>query len=224
MAKKSQHRQQKQAPTRLSVALLYASYGLPIVPLHGSNNSRCTCGDENCERPGGHPRADLDFADGTCDRDEITRWWKKWPNARIGIVLGWPGKLMALMTDGAKGWQSLQAIAATHGKVQHTVTIRDHEWRIRLFRVAGKMPHDCEIAKGVRIVGDANFIVAPSNLDSSTNARRFATERSLAEIEIADAPQWLLDFSAKGKSGQPTDASQKHLVRPTYFTVKQSRR
>jgi putative DNA primase/helicase len=213
MAKNSRHRHRTKGnpPTRVSVALLYASHGVPVVPLHGLKKKRCTCGDENCERPGGHPRADLDFADGTCDRDEITRWWKKWPNARIGIVLGWPSKLMALVTDGAEARSALRAIAATHGKVPHTVTIDDHDSRLRLFRVAGTMPRNMAIGKGVRILGDADLICAPSNLNGPTGKRRFASGRALADVEIAVAPQWLREICAKGDSDQGASVSQQRL-------------
>jgi hypothetical protein len=72
MAKKSRHRQQERQKstkaTRLSAALLYASHGVPVVPVHGLNNSRCTCGDRHCKRPGRHPRTKLDIADATLDR------------------------------------------------------------------------------------------------------------------------------------------------------------
>ena len=48
MAKKSRHplreRKMGDKTTRLSNALLYASSGAPVVPLHGLKNGRCTCG------------------------------------------------------------------------------------------------------------------------------------------------------------------------------------
>jgi putative DNA primase/helicase len=213
MAKKSRHplreRKMSDKTTRLSNALLYASSGAPVVPLHGLKNGRCTCGDGNCERPGRHPRTELDIADATLDRKEIRRMWRKWPNAKIGIVMGWPGKLMALMTDGPEGSQTLPAIAVTQGKVPRTVTIRDHDRRLRLFRFDGKVPRNREIANGVRILGDAALIVAPSNLTGSTSKRRFATGHALAEVEIATAPQWLLEIS---KRAEPACGSQPRLV------------
>jgi hypothetical protein len=42
--------------TRLQVALLCASVGLPVVPLHGVKGGLCTCGNDQCEQPGRHPR------------------------------------------------------------------------------------------------------------------------------------------------------------------------
>jgi hypothetical protein len=38
--------------------------------------------------------------------------WKKWPSAEIGIVMGWPGKLIALVTDGPEGWQTRARVSA----------------------------------------------------------------------------------------------------------------
>jgi hypothetical protein len=44
-------------------------------------------------------------------------------------------ELLALATDGQAGRQTLQAITETQGKLRRTVTIRDHDRRLRLFRV-----------------------------------------------------------------------------------------
>jgi putative DNA primase/helicase len=187
------------------LALKYAEVGFPVVPLHGLNNDRCTCGDRNCKRPGKHPRPKLGIADATLHREEIRRMWKKWPNAKIGIIMGWPGKLLALRTDGPKGRQTLRAIAVTQGKVQRTVTIRDHDRRLRLFRVDGKVSHSRDIADGVRILGDAELIVAPSTLTRS-NKRRFVRGRAPGEVDIARAPDWLLNIP-KTNAGAKSSAN-----------------
>jgi putative DNA primase/helicase len=160
------------------LALLYASHGIPVVPLNGVKNGRCTCGDAHCARPGKHPRTKLDIADATIDPQDIKRMWKKWPNARIGMVMGWPGKLLALATDGQAGRQTLQAITETQGKLPRTVTIHDHDRRICLFEVHGKPPRSRDVADGVRILGDADLIIAPSTLSGLTNKRLFARGRA----------------------------------------------
>ena len=212
MAKKSRHRRQERQKstkaTRLSAALLYASHGVPVVPVHGLKNSSCTCGDRHCKRPGRHPRTKLDIADATLDREEIRRMWRQWPNAKIGIVMGWPGKLMALMTDGPEGWQTLRGIAVTEGTPRRTVTIRDRDRRLRLFRVDGKVPHSREIASGVRILGDGDLALAPSTLTGSNNERRFASGRAPGEIDIARAPVWLQTI------GPATNASARSSAGP----------
>ena len=201
MAKNRRHprreRKTGDKTTRLRDALLDASQGAPVAPLHGLKNGRCTCGDRNCKRPGKHPSTKLGIADATIDPEEIKRLWQKRPNARIGIIMGWPGKLLALVSDGQAGRATLRAITIRQGKLQRTVTIEDHDRRLRLFRVDGKVPHSREIADGVRILGDAELIIAPSTLSGSNSKRRFARGRAPGQVKIAKAPDWLLEIIAK---------------------------
>ena len=118
--------------------------------------------------------------------------WKKWPDARIGIVMGWPGKLLALMTDGQGSARTLQSMAV--GELRSTITMRDHDRQLRLFRADGKLPHSRDIADGIRILGDGELIIAPSNRTRSTSERRFAKGRAPGEIDIARAPDWLREI------------------------------
>ena len=207
MKKNHEHRQQgtegKAAPAkdrRARVALRYAMAGLAVLPLHGVTNGRCSCGDDQCDRPGKHPRPKRGIAAATTDPEEIKRLWTKWPHAKIGMVLGGPTKLAALVANGEAGRQSLQAIKETRGSLPSTVTIQDCDRRIRLFRVVANQPRRRDIANGVRILGDGALVVAPSTLNESTNNRRFVPGRALGEIEIAQVPRWLirLDAAASG--------------------------
>ena len=177
--------------SKMSLALLYASHGIPVVPLHGRKEGCCTCGDRHCKRPGKHPRTQLDIADATIDPQAIERMWKKWPNAKIGMVMGWPIKLLALATEGQAERQTPEAITETQGKLPRTVTIRDHDRRLRLFLVDGKVPDSREIADGVRILGDRELVIAPATLSGSNNDRRFARDRAPGQVKIAKAPDWL---------------------------------
>jgi putative DNA primase/helicase len=195
MAKKSRQRREGkigERTTRHSSALFYGSHDMPVVALHGVKNGCCTCGNPHCERIGKHPRTKLGIADATFDRDEINRTWKKWPDARIGIVMGWPGKLLALMTDGQGSARTLQSMAV--GELRSTITMRDHDRQLRLFRADGKLPHSRDIADGIRILGDGELIIAPSTLSRSNSERRFAKGRAPGEIDIARAPDWLREI------------------------------
>jgi hypothetical protein len=102
-----QNKTHSSAAPRLRIALLLAKAGAPVVPLHGLKDGCCPCGDAHCERPRKHPRTKLDIADATLDSEEIRPWWQKWPKAKIGIVMGWPGNLVALATDGQAGRRSV---------------------------------------------------------------------------------------------------------------------
>jgi hypothetical protein len=71
---------------RMAMALRYAEHELPVVPLHGTRDGRCTCGKDDCALPGLHPRKDI--ADATTDSKTIRKYWTKWPKAPIGLETG----------------------------------------------------------------------------------------------------------------------------------------
>jgi hypothetical protein len=180
--------------SNLEVALLCASNGLPVVALHETVNGRCTCGAEKCEQPGGHPRTPNGLDDATTDSRTIKELWTKWPWAGIGIALGVKAGLFAVVAKGRTGLEQLVALVRRNTKLPQTVVIRDGERRIYLFRAGGANLGKCGgyLAEGARILADGDLIVAPSSLDEWTGKRRFKTGRVPWEIEIAQAPPWLL--------------------------------
>jgi hypothetical protein len=89
---------------RMAMALLCASAGLPVVPLHGFRDSLCTCGNEHCEQPGRHPHTKA----ATTDLARIEKYWTKWPKAKIGVVLGTKSGVIALVTEGSAGKKTLR--------------------------------------------------------------------------------------------------------------------
>jgi hypothetical protein len=50
-----------------ALAWRWAKAGMPVVPLHGSKDGRCTCGKPDCRRPGAHPRTENDVFDATTE-------------------------------------------------------------------------------------------------------------------------------------------------------------
>jgi hypothetical protein len=80
-----------------SAALLYASVGWLLVPLHTPGaDGACDChqpdaGDRATHPIGKHPRTRHGLADATTDTDTIVRWWQMWPDANIGVDLARSG-------------------------------------------------------------------------------------------------------------------------------------
>jgi Bifunctional DNA primase/polymerase, N-terminal len=137
-----------------STALLYASAGLYVVPLHGVVNGRCTCGDDKCIQPGGHPRTKHGLANATTNRGVVEKMWAKWPKAKIGIALGARCKLLAVVADHATGLGNLRKLAKTHAAWSRTVRIADRSGMIFLFRFDRNHVHSGKTAEGVRLLGE----------------------------------------------------------------------
>ena len=96
-----------QAGARYLAALDYARRGLPVVPLHYVVRSRrttavaCSCGEPACARVGAHPLAAHGAADATTDPIRLTWWWRRFPEANVGLATG--TSFDALIVHGSSG-------------------------------------------------------------------------------------------------------------------------
>lgn len=87
--------------TGLEKALALAAIGCSVLPCHEDGPKRKA------------PYLKHGLLDASTDADVITRWWKKHPDALVGVVAG-PSRLLCLDIDvdaakGVDGWQSLDA-------------------------------------------------------------------------------------------------------------------
>ena len=85
----------------LRCALRYAKLGLRVVPCWWPAGTACACSQgRGCRSPAKHPLITRWQATATTDAAKIRSWWKRWPEANIGAVLG-PRRLL-LDADKAK--------------------------------------------------------------------------------------------------------------------------
>jgi hypothetical protein len=83
-------------------AVLYYSQllKLRVFPLHDVSAGRCSCAEgSSCTRPGKHPRIRHWQDQATTDATTIDRWWRRWPNANIGIPTGRINNLIVIDID-----------------------------------------------------------------------------------------------------------------------------
>lgn len=89
----------------LDYALAYAAMGWSVFPCHHpikKTGWNCSCeawkrkhnSDYECDNAGKHPRTKNGLDDATTDLDQIKEWWKRWPDANIGINCGASGLLV----------------------------------------------------------------------------------------------------------------------------------
>ena len=102
-------------------ALAYARRGLRVLPLHhpvpvpgrtGPGGVGCSCGDPGCGPVGKHPRTRNGLYDATRDPAQVAAWWRRWPQANIGLVTG--ELVDVLDVDGAGGRAALRHWATQH--------------------------------------------------------------------------------------------------------------
>ncbi len=178
----------KQEKSKLAIAHLWTSKGVLVAPLYGFKQGHCSCGNDECAAPGRHPRIPAQAA--TNDDECVESLWECWPKAPVGIGMG--KGLIGVATDGAKGWGTLQKLAKGRANIPQTVTIRDGEQKVRLFRISSNhVVSPRTIAEGVMVLGEGDFVPAPSSTDGKMTGRRFAKGLALGDVEIAPVPEWL---------------------------------
>jgi hypothetical protein len=195
----------------MKAARVYAARGLPVVPLHDVSAGRCSCNRDPCPSAGKHPRILEWEKEATTDLERVESWIARWPNANLGVATG--AEFWALDIDPGKGGsESLAALIAEHGELPATPEqITGSGGRHYLFKaVAGLTNTAGRIGRGLDSRGErGQIVVSPSR--SLKGVYRWVAGRAPWEIELADAPAWLLERLRKTDAG----AGILHPITPT---------
>lgn len=183
------------SPT-LQWALHYAAIGWPVLPIHTpcvDGAGSCSCGREGCESPGKHPRIRDWPSKATSDPDEIHRWWKKWPDANVGVLTC--SNRLALDIDPRNGGnESLDQLVEEHGPLAETVEAETGGGgRHYLYASPDgvRVPSKTGLLPGIDVKAEGGFIVVAPSLHESGRTYRWKTGSRPGEVEVAPAPSWL---------------------------------
>jgi putative DNA primase/helicase len=116
--------------SRRNQALRFARHGWRVLPLYATSDGKCECAaEQSCKHAGKHPRTRNGVKDATTDRTIIKAWWRRWPDANIGIATGPTSGIFVLDVDGNAGKASLAELQAEHGRLPKTVTVKTGKGR-----------------------------------------------------------------------------------------------
>ena len=176
----------------LDAAIDYASRGLAVFPLKPRDKAPITA-------HGVH--------EATTNFDQINKWWKRYPNANIGIACGKiSGGLLVVDVDrkqnGVDGLDSLNAWERENGELPETVrSITGTGGSHLLYRIDGAGKNRVNLLDGVDIRSDGGYIVAPPSVHP--NGNQYEWEYDPDEYEVAKGDETLdklLDYGKKDKS------------------------
>jgi hypothetical protein len=89
-------------------AAVYAALGYPVVPIHTAQpGGGCSCPDPGCPEAGKHPRLRGWTRLATVDPLVVGEWWRRWPDANLGLATG--RRFDVLDLDGDQGVEGLRA-------------------------------------------------------------------------------------------------------------------
>lgn len=175
----------------VEAALRYAGHGWPVVPLHTPRGTGCSCRHDDCGSKGKHPRTPRGLHDASTDLDQIASWWRRWPEANLGIVTGAASSLVVLDIDLPEGPATLARLEAEHGPLPATCEQRTGSGgRQLLFAHPGHpVGNRTGVLPGIDFRGDGGYIVVPPSKHASG-----ARYRWTVPVLPAPAPAWLLEF------------------------------
>jgi len=178
----------------MEAALRYAGLGLPVFPLHSVRDGRCTCGNPDCGSAGKHPRTPHGFKEASRSEEQVRRWWKKWPDANIGVPTGSTTLLLVVDVDPRNGGdKSLKELESKHGPFPETARQRTGGGGLHLFfrYPGGRVPKS--LAQGIDLKGDGGYVVlAPSRHQTGSEYCWDSPDGAQALSRACDAPAWLL--------------------------------
>lgn len=128
----------------------------------------------------------------------IREWWKRHPDAMVGVPTG--SKIDAFVLDvdnkpgGSNGFDWLDEMEAEHGPLPHTRRVKTPNGGLHVFfkYVPGTRNRGA-LGAGVDIRSEGGYVVAGGS--QMADGRRYEWEDP--EAPIADAPDWLLDLVVK---------------------------
>ena len=172
----------------LDAAIEYASKGMAVFPLKPREKK---------------PLTKHGVKDATTDFDTITKWWKRNPNANIGIACGQiSGGLLVIDLDerenGVSGFDSIHEWENENGELPETVrSITGKGGSHILYRVPTKESNRVDLLDGVDVRSDGGYIVAPPSIHP--NGRSYEWEYDPEEYDIAYADDTVLKLLSVGK-------------------------
>ena len=167
--------------TMEQTALAYAAIGVPVLPMHGIANKKCSCGA--CERPGKHPRIKGGVHSATTDKEQIKQWWLKWPDANIGLATG--SKIVVLDIDPRNGGlESLKQLEIDLGPLPGTVKVKTGGGGYHYYFAPPAFPLKSDtsgklLLPGVDVLGHGSIAIAPTSRHVSGHLYKFIKGRNL---------------------------------------------
>lgn len=178
----------------LDAAMHYAGRGWYVLPLHSVRaDGSCTCSNSHCEKSRGkHPRTEHGHDDASRDERRIVAWWRRWPDANVGVRAGAESNVIVIDIDPRNGGDdSLHEMvmrfgplpvtprALTGGGGAHYYFAHPGTRHVACARNFGGFA-------GIDLKADAGFVVAAPSMHAS--GRRYSWDVGAHPDDIGLAP------------------------------------
>ncbi|WP_176550495.1 bifunctional DNA primase/polymerase [Bacillus sp. AFS037270] len=197
-------------------ALAYASkLNWPVFPLYTPNKNYCSCQNPNCQSPGKHPRTKNGLKAASTNLNLIAEWWRKWPDANIGVATGKESGFVVLDVDPRHGGEdSLELLINQYGPLPDTIeAITGGDGRHILFKNPGQVKNRANIFPGLDVRGEGGYIVVSPSLHACGKRYEWELSSRPLEVPLSDMPEWLLQMIVEPVQDKPTKKPDNYWVK-----------
>lgn len=146
---------------------------------------------------------------------QVEAWFRRWPDANVGIVTGRVSGLVVLDVDPHHGGsESLARLESRHAPLAPTIAAATGGGGRHLYfaHPGGLVPNKVGIERGLDLRGDGGFVVAPPSLHPSGERYAWLAGREPGTMTLASPPEWLVRAVTGTSLGHPL-AHWRTLVR-----------
>jgi hypothetical protein len=175
-------------------AIACARRGWSVVPLHTPVGDGCSCERPGCPAPGKHPRVRWEgLMRSPAGEAEILGWWRRWPDANLGIVTGSVSGLSVLDVDPRNGGEaSVAELERRWGALPETIEVVTGGGGRHCWYAIGPAPlPSVVLGPGLELKGDGSLVVVPPSLHRSGRRYAWVEGRGPADRDPAPLPPWL---------------------------------
>ncbi len=176
-------------------ALGYAEQGWPVFPIW-------PCGKNPLTRHG--------VKDATTNQATVGRWWRRWPQANIGLAV--PADYLVIDVDSP---DALQSLRYQDLEVPSTSTSRTHRGWHFWYMVAAAVRNGVGVVPGVDIRAAGGYVIVPPSVHPSGTTYRW--DVPLDREAISECPEWLLDRleeQHRARQGRSTEDWLEVIAKP----------
>jgi len=175
-------------------ALDLVELGLRIFPVYeiDAETLACTCSSPDECSAGKHPR--VAWASASSDKAvQVEAWWKRWPNASIGLPTGVINGFVVADFDGPEGLAVLRELEAFNGGPFQTPTAKTGRGIHLFFSVSADslLRNAVNIRPKLDRRGSGGYVVCSPSLHAS--GERYAWVIPIGSVPLLPAPRWLED-------------------------------
>jgi hypothetical protein len=188
----------------------YAARGWLVLPCHHLVGGGCSCRAADCSSPGKHPRVPRGLHAASADAAVVERWWRRWPQANVGVRTGAESGLVVVDVDTVHGGgRSMRGLMDRYGDLRDVPRVRTGSggWHLLFAHPGERVPNSAgRLGTGIDVRGDGGYVIAPPSVHARGRAYRWEVYAG----DLPPLPEWLHDLMTASR--EPAVPSRSVLV------------